>query len=507
MVPRRRRKTQSDRNGTVMVLFVMLTVVILGTIGLVIEMGMVRATRERMQSGADSAALEILRERDYSPAGESYPDDKTRDHARRERNRHIAAWPFADEILPEYTEESVEGPGLYIKMSSVFGAMDNEINRGLVIEEVGEGIPTLRTNYSGILGTDSETLNEKRGDIVAGSFTGHESASAVGFGDNPMIRENGDYDRVDFELPANIEDTPYADAVLVRLRKTKPYGFEGQSPWSDDIPDVSSSGYTLPLIFGLGSTFLGAEPGEGYSIRHHGVPMRATSIAEARPAVRIGVADDSLGPEWSVGAGPLAIRFAFWNNDVAFAVDANGEISAEVRLRPNYELESLTDSELIGYLYPKQATQVGDEVVPDELQPTGGSVDANLDSSFWAVGECYVPLYLFRVGNPTTIRERFICGYARVFIEELPIPAGETEEDVQFFRVTKLRNLSSPGKPWMAPRNASATFDGTQTSDVFPLTGFTDWDDLVERLFELPQPSEGVHHVPDARLYAPAHVR
>ena len=484
-----------------MLLVAMLVIVILGTIGLVIELGIARVNRNRMQSAADSTALEVLRERDYLPPGGENFDPVSRDHSRRDRNRHVASWVFADEVLTDYGTQT-EGPGSYIKMSSAYGTSGNPMNRGLVVEEVGYDIPILQTNYNGEPGNGSSGISDPGGDIVAGHFKGHDDGVPVGHGGNPIHREDSDdYSRFDFEMPSSPEAAPFADSVLVRLRRTSPYGQEGTSPFSmDDVPGARSTGYTMPLLFGLGTTFLSKEPGDGYSVRHHGLALRATSIAQARPAVRIGApGGPGTPPEWAVGAGPIVIRLAFWENDATFE-DIDGEVAADVRLRPNHELETLGDDDfLFGYLYPKDASQVGDEVNPDALES-----DAQyLEPAYWEVDECYVPIYLRAVQGG----ELHVTGFGRVRIEEIETPAGQTDEDGPFLRVTKLKNSMSPGEPWLAPRNASATFDGRQPAVVFPSANNRDWNSLIEKLYILPEVGEGAPFLRDARVYAPAHVR
>ena len=477
-----------------MVLFALVVVVILGTIGLVIEVGTVRVTRERMQSAADSVALEVLRERDLVVDVDH--DAFDRDRTRRERNRRFASWTFANEISDSYTGDE-QGAGPYIDLEST-AADPDPVDRSLMLREVGHGVPVLETNYDG----GGTVLNEKYGDIVSGEFTPHEG----GVSGNPIYREAADYTRLDF-TPAESEDAPMADSVLVRLRRTVPH-IAGGGPWNDVQEDVSSSGWTLPLVFGLGSTFMAGDPGAEYSIRHHGLPLRATAIAEARPAVRIGEARPDLGDEWAIGAGPLVFWWKEWIHDEGFKEDpATGLLYADLKLSPpDYELTSEThDSFVVGWLYPKEASQVGDRVDLSLLQPDG-TPDQNLEPEFWGVGECFVPLFVRGFTGGPQVHEYFICGYVRVSIDLLSVtPPGDHNPDDRFMRITKLRNHLAPGEPWIAPRNASATFDGTQPSVVFPDSS-PGWSDLVEALFARSAPN-GDDYVLESRVYAPAHAR
>lgn len=511
MVPRRRRYRRARRQGTVLVLFALIVVVVLGTIGLVIELGTVRLDRDRMQSAADSTALEILRERDFDPEGFGASEREARDHGRRERNKQIASWVFDEELLESYPLQE-QGAGSYIDLRSEHPqGPSNPMNSQLVVEvDDGQSTPSLRTNYAGTPGSGA-ALNKRNGDIVSGAFTGHEPGASVGFGGNPIHRENNAYERVDFDVPLPT-DAPTSNSVLVRLRRTIPNGMPAPASWNlslDTETDVSTSGWRRPLVFGLGSSFLGEDPTSTYSIRHHGLSMRATSIAQARPAVRIGApSSDTTVPEaWRIGAGPIAFRWAEWLSDASFQQQGGtGPYSAVLRLRPpNYEIVSVDhDSFRAGYLYPKTGSQVGDPLDPNALQPDmQGGVDANLHPDYWEVSECYIPLYLLG-----SLSEGHICGFVRVSIEQIPAPSNcdECKAGDLFMRMTKLENQMSPGEPWLAPRNASATFDGSQPAVVFPTTG-RDWDDLIERLHELPPALGSEPYVPESRLYAPAHVR
>jgi hypothetical protein len=52
---------------------------------------------------------------------------------------------------------------------------------------------------------------------------------------------------------------------------------------------VGSSGPSLPLTFGKATTIHGDDPAANYSVRRDGLTVRATAIAETRPALHLGV--------------------------------------------------------------------------------------------------------------------------------------------------------------------------------------------------------------------------
>jgi hypothetical protein len=74
-------------------------------------------------------------------------------------------------------------------------------------------------------------------------------------------------------------------AFLVRLRRSNEFGdAAGQVE-----PSVASSGPSLPLTFGKGTTIVADDPNGGYSVRRDGLTVRATAIASVQPAMHVGL--------------------------------------------------------------------------------------------------------------------------------------------------------------------------------------------------------------------------
>jgi hypothetical protein len=71
----------------------------------------------------------------------------------------------------------------------------------------------------------------------------------------------------------------------VRLRRSN----ELQEFQDQAEPNIASSGPTLPLVFGRGTTIHGDDPAVAYSPRRDGITVRATAIAEVRPALHVGL--------------------------------------------------------------------------------------------------------------------------------------------------------------------------------------------------------------------------
>jgi hypothetical protein len=115
--------------------------------------------------------------------------------------------------------------------------------------------------------------------------------------------ETSSYARGDF-TPAPAATSPSAGALLVRLRRTRP----GNA--LDTEAGVSSTGPALPLLFGRGTTIRGADPDDGYSVRHHGLSVRAAAIAGTTPAAAVG----RRRPELALpGAAAFTVRADFWS--------------------------------------------------------------------------------------------------------------------------------------------------------------------------------------------------
>lgn len=162
------------------------------------------------------------------------------------------------------------------------GTLRGEALPGEILEEM---------NYSEVFGEDyTFALNEDNnpeGDIVRGKYSGDLDH-----------QEDANYSRVDFNLnPDEIGEQP--DAVLVRLRRT------GETP----IEGVSSSLPRIPYLFRRGVAY--------DESTQAGVAIRATAIAQARPALAVGVPLSNEVDEQSIpGAAPWAISISAWLHPV-----------------------------------------------------------------------------------------------------------------------------------------------------------------------------------------------
>lgn len=301
-------------------LFALLLFGIFGIASLVIDMGYVSLTRNQMQVAADAAALEGLRQRD------ALPDAVQSDSGRRAAASQLVAWMFDDDFDLSADAKQL-GAGPDVTMSG--GVTELNALQTATLPEMPVYKPILQMNLQ----------NEAHGDMVSGALVPNQSSE-----------EDSSYQRTDF-LPADSLSSPVAPAFLVRLRRTN--DFEGL----DNIPGESSSGRALPLLWGLGTTIV-RDPNSDYSARVDGITVRATAIANARPALQVGLPGPLIE-----GVLPLTLLRSFWENlPVAVpvttaTVDASG---------------TLLDAAQTAGRFAELAITVGQAVVP--APPSGGSV-------------------------------------------------------------------------------------------------------------------------------------
>jgi hypothetical protein len=292
------RIAQCEHRGTVLVWFALIVFAFLGLAALVIDMGLARLSQRQMQSAVDVAALEGLRWRDELP-----PDADTTDteQERREQARSVIIDLFADNAGRRY------GAGPVIQLSP--GVSDLNALQTIESATLFKPGPGMRLNLG----------DELHGDMVAGRYEINPAYDGAALRD-----EDAGYQRRDF-VPS-----PGGDAFLVRLRRTN--DFQGL----DNDGEVSSSGPTLPLFFGRGTTIRGGNPGTGYSPRHHGITVRATAIAHARPVLSAG---PPLAAHDIPGVAPFGLSRQSWNTwraanpsaeSVTLTYNAGGTITGPV---------------------------------------------------------------------------------------------------------------------------------------------------------------------------------
>ncbi|MEO0650971.1 MAG: hypothetical protein AAFZ65_09860, partial [Planctomycetota bacterium] len=187
--------------------------------------------------------------------------------------------------------------------------------------------------------------------------------------------------------PATLENSPDAEAFLVRTRRTPL-----DAPL-DRIPDTSTSGPPLPFLFGLGASISAVDP-DDYDPRRDGLSVRGTSIAAARPALQVAV-----GPE---GSGLLEYSravdgtVAVWSLSIDFwrTLDENDALLLESGGSTVIEPAS---GAIVGAILPaQQSLEVGARLAP--LEGTLAAEPADLVASDGAR-----PIALVRAEGPGTV--------------------------------------------------------------------------------------------------------
>lgn len=264
-----------DRNraGAVLILFAMLVFVFLAIAGLVIDMGVAHLTQAQMQVAVDSAAIEGCRWRNF---------DESPGFSNLEKRRNavdIVRLTFDDDLNPTRGGYAPEG-----------GTMSDGDDKDAYAFAAGPGVRvyggTGDAQASATIGEQSEAdleriddpwlalntgQNREWGDLVSGKYLPDRSHV-----------EPASYAREDFEAASAGTANVLSLSFLVRLRRA------GSENPNDNAPGVSTSLPRLPFLFAMGSTVQAGEGASGWNPRRDGVTVRATAIASARPAARVG---------------------------------------------------------------------------------------------------------------------------------------------------------------------------------------------------------------------------
>jgi hypothetical protein len=293
-------------------MLVQIALVIFGMFGMlavIADVGYVRLTQVQMQNAADVASLEGLRARDavVDPVT-GQPDGFASDCMRRLAARDLARWSFDDDFdLSADVRSFGAGPNI----TFTEGTPDLSAGQHMYVSAAPEERaykPVLQLNHTGTDAEGATVQNARYGDMVSGTFDpGGLPIDVPGRFETPL------YERTDFTpdtvasdpgasgLPGCPDDLivsstdpwaglpsgtlPLGDrAFLVRFRRSSVLND------FDELPGISSRGTGLPLLFGRGTLVQGGDPDSEYLPRRDGLTVRATAIADARPAVRIGAA-------------------------------------------------------------------------------------------------------------------------------------------------------------------------------------------------------------------------
>jgi hypothetical protein len=323
---------------------------IMGLAALVIDLGFARLTQRQMQSAVDSAALEGLRWQAAAPAGSQTP--------RQQASQMVSS------LFDNYVDSSggtiQYGAGPVVNFSGGIGPTDLA-----AAQDMATGLPPVYqpATSGGAAGLELNSSNATEGDIVAGTYnSGQPSAEA------------DDYTRADF-TPAPPSGSPSSNSLLVRMRRTN--NLNGL----DQEPGVSSSGPTLPILFGRGSMMARSGSGGLLSVAS-GITVRATAIAGPQPAKTVGPLYTSTSGTLVAQLAPFAIRSDIW-----------AEVSGGSAVTVN-PLAAGSGAEILTSQFQISLTAIG--------QPLATSTN---DSALLTgpQGALYVPVYADFASQPGTI--------------------------------------------------------------------------------------------------------
>ncbi len=248
------------RPGTVLILFALLLFAIMALAALVIDIGFARLTQRQMQTAVDASALEGLRFRDqYPPEGPLDPGDNIETTRRKLVRQRVAQW-FDDDLNPDNGDAIGLGAGPIVNFTDHSNV---ELPNASQLMEIPL-VPFYKPHGASAFSLNLDDAPD--GDQVQGTYA-HV----------PVVRyiESADYDRDDFDaLDSTSAST--SNSFLVRMRRT------GEN--FDE--NVGTAGPRLPYLFARGAMVRNREA-------LNGIAVRATAIADARPAMAVGSAISS----------------------------------------------------------------------------------------------------------------------------------------------------------------------------------------------------------------------
>ena len=285
-----------------------------GLLSLAIDIGYARLTQSQMQNAADAAAIEGLRKRDVGVrnpvTGQTVNDPFASDCLRRASANRIVRWTFDDDLDATNGDPNYQfGAGPVVDLTE--GVTSAHALQTISVPDPHVYKPDPQLNQQ----------NQVHGDMVSGRFcyTTDPVPSEGGTYELQDIvctepqRGSGIYSRGDFnpnaaspQPPQALAECPAPDdaapnpwplggtgsldsvddnAFLVRLRRSN----EFQALPGQVEPTVASSGPSLPLLPGKGTTIHGDDPASDYSVRRDGLTVRATAISSVRPAMHVGL--------------------------------------------------------------------------------------------------------------------------------------------------------------------------------------------------------------------------
>ncbi len=409
-----------SRRGNVLTWFAVLLFVLLPLAALVIDFGFVLLTRRQMQTAVNSAASEGLRFRDEIPvhvleqlvetvtgapctgdvdcyaALDGVPECNcggAEESVKRDYLRRVAARQLVQAIYDEDLNATIgsagnsgAGPTIDFEGGLPLDETDFRAGRLITADGIGAYRPELELNRA----------DAAHGDLVAGRILS-----------TGVHLENDLYLRTDFAANQSPKD-----GLLVRLRRTQSE-FAG-TPLLDNLDGVSSSGPTVPFLFGRGANtraISGNDPAAVWTQRERGSVVRATAIARAAPAVQVGV-PHSLHTYSGVShlridgdVGRIGAGAGWWEQAATGPVVVDTSDPGSLRALVDVDGDAVPELVVVGRFVTTFATRQIPEQVGRVVGPSVGLTDLELGS------ERFVPVFRMIGAFPR------IIGFSRIRFE------------------------------------------------------------------------------------------
>lgn len=293
---RNRSQQRPDESGAVLVLFALLLFGVFGMLGVVVDGGRLRVTKQQLDAGVEIAALEGLRFK-----------DREGDAARRLRAIDAAAMLWDDDLDPDNGDAMGLGAGTLpiVRGDEPFGG--DIVTSTVAAERVWKPARRMQTNDA----------NLRHGDLVAGTHVALGSPAE----DDAFVRQ----DFVPAAAGSNPDQLGTAPSFLVRLRRaTDRLDLDRQD-------GVSSAGPAFEWLWARGSAWQEPGPGEALQSRSTGVTLRATAIASSERALV--VTRDPTGATTLATFGLRGDGASLWNGTASGAaltldIAADGSLTA-----------------------------------------------------------------------------------------------------------------------------------------------------------------------------------
>ena len=357
--PRRRRQGR-HRHGYTLVFFAMFFFAFMALAALVIDIGFARLTQRQMQLATDAASLEGVRFRDELPPG--YALGTNLESARRQQASDVVQWTFDDDFNVTNGDVFNFGAGPNVELGAGID-QSGEIHASQLITATGVYKPT---------GLEPNLVDAAHGDMVAGSY---DDAAA-------NHREDSTYARLDFTPKSMLGPTEPDNAFLIRMRR-----LHADFDLLDTEAGVSSRGPELQYLWGRGAPLPVRNDNGDYLPRKHGVTVRATAIANARPAMTVGAVQLVAVGNDVPGATPFALRLSAWES-----LDNTRSVKPSVKIVSG-ELEDSILGQVGFPVSASQRTSIGAQI---ETEPSGADWVATMVDSLAEVDgsrKGYVILY------------------------------------------------------------------------------------------------------------------